>query len=300
MQNIATTGDTTMFPVLSGSGAGAFVPQTDSVFSFNSTTKNLGIGTATPAETLDVLGTTLMTNTSTALTGTAATFLASGNNAANTGNLIKATVSGASAATVPIMGTNAGTGLSLRVNDDGTDTDSTPFAVNAAGFVGIGTAVPINRLHIYDTTTGDAFATMGDGIATAGECHMNFGHGGATFGPGAAFFNVRPCVSATGENPSIAFRTKNITAMTINKDQNVGIAIAAPTAKLHVVGDSKFTNTSIALTGTANDFLASGDNAANTGNLIKATVSGTSAATVPIMATNAGTGLSLRINDDGT
>ncbi|MGH8500851.1 MAG: tail fiber domain-containing protein, partial [Methylococcales bacterium] len=174
----------------------------------------MGIAIAAPTAKLHVVGDSKFTNTSIALTGTADDFLASGDNAANTGNLIKATVSGTSAATVPIMATNAGTGLSLRVNDDGTDTDSTPFAITATG--------------------------------------------------------------------------------------NVGIGDDSPTAKLHVVGDSKFTNTSIALTGTANDFLASGDNAANTGNLIKATVSGTSAATVPIMATNAGTGLSLRINDDGT
>ncbi|MGH8712297.1 MAG: hypothetical protein ACREVA_13480, partial [Burkholderiales bacterium] len=131
---------------------------------------NIGINNNAPTAKLDLIGDSKFTNTSTALTGTADAFLASGDNAANTGNLIKATVSGTSAATIPIMATNAGTGLSLRVNDDGTDTDSTPFVINAAGSVGIGTGVPISRLHIYNVTAGDAFAAMGDGIVTAGEC----------------------------------------------------------------------------------------------------------------------------------
>ncbi|MGH8712163.1 MAG: tail fiber domain-containing protein, partial [Burkholderiales bacterium] len=119
-----------------------------------------------------------------------------------------------------------------------------------AGFVGIGTGVPISRLHIYNATAGDAFAAMGDGIATAGECHMNFGYGGASLGPGAAFFNVRPCVSATGENPSLAFATKNITVITINKDQNVGIGITSPTRKLDVTGTVGLSSSITDATGT--------------------------------------------------
>ncbi|MGH8476438.1 MAG: hypothetical protein ACRER2_11820, partial [Methylococcales bacterium] len=125
-------------------------------------------------------------------------------------------------------------------------------------------------------------------------------YGGASFGTGSGFFNVRPCASATGQNPSLRLRTNNVTAMTINRDQNVGIGTVTPAGTLDILGTTLLTNTSTALTGTAATFLASGDNAANTGNLIKATVSGTSAATVPIMATNAGTGLSMRVNDDGT
>lgn len=37
---------------------------------------------------------------------------------------------------------NAGTGLSLRINDDGSTTDPTPFVIDAAGNVGVGTASP--------------------------------------------------------------------------------------------------------------------------------------------------------------
>ncbi|MGH8712221.1 MAG: hypothetical protein ACREVA_13080, partial [Burkholderiales bacterium] len=141
-------------------------------------TGDVGIGTVTPAQTLDILGTTLLTNTSTALTGTAATFLASGNNAANTGNLIKATVSGTSAATVPIMATNAGTGLSLRINDDGTDTDSTPFVVDASGFTGVRDATPDYAFEVSGTS--DSEIGMSDTALAHGVTFLvntdTFGH----------------------------------------------------------------------------------------------------------------------------
>ena len=75
-------------------------------------------------------------------TGTFLNANLSGNNAGNTGTLIKVTVSGASSAAVPLMVTNLGTGLSLRVNDETGDTDTTPFVIDASGNVGIGNAAP--------------------------------------------------------------------------------------------------------------------------------------------------------------
>jgi hypothetical protein len=88
------------------------------------------------------------TSTATGMTGVLANFAMSGNNAANTGTVLMSSVTGAASAAVPLMVTNGGTGLSLRVNDDGTDTDSTPFVVNAAGSVGIGTSAPISLLNL--------------------------------------------------------------------------------------------------------------------------------------------------------
>ncbi len=90
-------------------------------------------------------------STATGFTGTMIEALLSGDNAANTGTLVKSTVSGASSAAVPMMVTNAGTGISFRVNDDGTDTDSTPFVVSNAGSVGINMSNPSVALDV----TGD-------------------------------------------------------------------------------------------------------------------------------------------------
>jgi hypothetical protein len=88
------------------------------------------------------------TSTSTAMTGVLSNFALTGNNAANTGTVLKSTVTGASSAAVGLMVTNGGTGMSVRVNDDGTDTDSTPFVIDAAGNVGIGTTAPGATLDI--------------------------------------------------------------------------------------------------------------------------------------------------------
>ena len=72
----------------------------------------------------------------------------------------------ASAAWIPLNVTNWGTGLSLRINDDGTYTDSTPFAIANDGKVWIGltsmnTLLDINgdiayRIGTDYTTTGTA------------------------------------------------------------------------------------------------------------------------------------------------
>ncbi len=44
--------------------------------------------------------------------------------------------------------TQAGTGYSLRVNDDGTASDSTPFVIDQGGNVGIGTTTPDGKLDV--------------------------------------------------------------------------------------------------------------------------------------------------------
>jgi hypothetical protein len=102
-------------------------------------------------------------STATAFTGTMADLTLSGNNAANTGTVLKSTVSGASSAAVPIMATNNGTGLSLRINDDGTDTDSTPVVVDASGKLVIGATT---ARGILDANGGD-FIVSGTYSGTA-------------------------------------------------------------------------------------------------------------------------------------
>ena len=113
-------------------------------------------------ETAMALGSTSVTSgkilslasSATGFTGTMADIVLSGNNAANTGTLLKSSVSGASSAAVPLMATNLGTGLSFRVNDETGDTDTTPFVVDASGNVGVGTAVPVERFEIVSATSG--------------------------------------------------------------------------------------------------------------------------------------------------
>lgn len=126
-----------------------------------------GLSSATAVKTLansnyaqvwnwDTLTTeTAMTMASNSLTtGGVLALTDSNNNVASTGTVLNLLVSGTSSAALPLMITNAGTGLSYRVNDDGTTTDTSPFVIDATGNVGVGIAIPTSKLHISQNTVG--------------------------------------------------------------------------------------------------------------------------------------------------
>ena len=81
-------------------------------------------------------------------TGKIADFTLTGNNAANTGSVLRSSVTGLASPATVAMFTNNGIGASLRVNDDGLDADASPFIIDAAGNVGIGTNAPAAKLDV--------------------------------------------------------------------------------------------------------------------------------------------------------
>jgi hypothetical protein len=101
------------------------------------------------------------------MTGSLANILLSGNNASNTGNLLRVANTGASNAVTVGMFSNAGTGLSLRVNDDGSDTDSTAFVVDNNGSVGIGSTAPGQTLDVEGLIQTD----LGSSQSSTALCH---------------------------------------------------------------------------------------------------------------------------------
>ncbi|MBX7181748.1 MAG: hypothetical protein K1X82_06530 [Bacteroidia bacterium] len=128
----------------------------------NSTTNGIGLQVAANSLTTGTglnlsgnaltSGTGLMVASSTSgLTsaGVLGNFSLTGNNASNAGTVLKASSTGASNTGTVLMATNAGSGASFRVNDDGTDSDASPFVVDAAGNTGIGTTTPGQKLHVY-------------------------------------------------------------------------------------------------------------------------------------------------------
>jgi hypothetical protein len=115
--------------------------------------------------------------------GTVLALTNSRNSAASVGNVLALTTSGVSNGAIPLVVSNAGTGYSLRVNDDGTTTDATPFVVDAAGNMGIGTSNPTALLQVESTGenaatvsgNGDTSFTVGSSsLAITGEQYVTY------------------------------------------------------------------------------------------------------------------------------
>ena len=114
----------------------------------NSATTGNGINITTNVLTSGAGLNVSSSSTALASSGNVGSFTLSGSNAANSGTVLKATVSGTLTPGTTLMATNAGAGKSFRVNDDGTDTDASPFVIDNIGLTGIGTATPTQKLHV--------------------------------------------------------------------------------------------------------------------------------------------------------
>jgi hypothetical protein len=108
--------------------------------------------------------------------------------------------------------------------------------ISADGDVGIGTASPTAKLHVFSTATTDAFVSLGFD-AVAGPA-LNIGYGGTSLGRSGAFLNVRPDALAVAPNPSLRFLTANVTALVIDNQQFIGLGgVTNPTSPIqHISG----------------------------------------------------------------
>ncbi len=172
----------------------------------NAAANEVGIGmTAAANNTLDITNTTTtgkginvtanalttgsgmnVSSSSTALgsSGSIGSFALSGSNAANAGSVLKVTNSGTLNTGVAMMITNAAAGKSFRVNDDGTDTDASPFIIDNAGNVGVGLQTPASKFDIRDgdftlSNSGTAGSLKLQGTST-GQTSIKAGAQGAT------------------------------------------------------------------------------------------------------------------------
>lgn len=172
----------------------------------NATANEVGIGmTAAANNTLDITNTTAtgkginvtanalttgnglnINSSSTALgsSGSIGSFTLSGSNAANAGTVLKVTNSGTLNTGVAMMINNAATGNSFRVNDDGTDTDASPFIINNSGNIGVGLETPSSKFDIRDgnltlSNSGTAGALKFQGTST-GQTSIKAGAQGST------------------------------------------------------------------------------------------------------------------------
>jgi len=167
-------------------------------------------GTTTTANTVTLNSLTTgrgldMTSTATAFTGAMQRISLTGNNAANTGDLLTLSISGAASAARGLFIDNRGTGLSLRIDDQAAD--SSPFAIDADGFVGIG-ALPNSAYKVLiQNTITDTAAINQFGLIV--NTLVNNSAGGIAVGNKAGQFQV---IAGTGANPmgSIAAITSHV------------------------------------------------------------------------------------------
>ena len=155
---------------------------------------------------------------------------------------------GANEANFFVRDVTSGSRLPFRIRP-GAPTSS--IDINAAGNVGVGTASPGVKLHVFGAATADTVTTIGP-LAAAGD-GLNIGHGGMSFGAGTGFLNAH---SASGTGGKLLFLTETATRMTIDNLGNVGIGVA-PAVRFHTTGAVRFAG--VASCGAGIQSNASGD-----------------------------------------
>ena len=128
----------------------------------------------------------------------------------------------------------SGSRLPFRIRP-GAPTSSIDVA--ASGSVGIGTASPGSKLHVFGAAAADTFAAFGPSAAGSSTDGLNIGYGGGSIGAGAGFINAH---SATGSAGKLTLATDGATRMTIAAGGNVGIGTTSPAAVLHTTGSVRF------------------------------------------------------------
>jgi hypothetical protein len=126
-----------------------------------------------------------------------------------------------------IRDVTGGSRLPFRIRP-GAPTSSIDIA--ASGQVGVGTASPQTNLHIFSSSTADAFVGLGENPSgsTGTQSAFNIGYGGLSLGRGAGFLNSRPDSNAVAPNPSVRIFTGNVERLIVSNLGFVGLGVSVP------------------------------------------------------------------------
>ncbi|BFD24885.1 MAG: hypothetical protein JST_000194 [Candidatus Parcubacteria bacterium] len=211
---------------------GFSLDQTSAPFQVTST-GNVGIGTAAPAYTLDISGTSRFTQPVLVGTPTAAGH-------ATTKSYVDSTIGGGSGSTVGYWTMN-GTNISN----------------SNTGNVGIGTTTPSEKLDVvgsgnFSGTITSKNASIDGNYYALTNTFATFHHKNLT---GAGQYALRQSVNGdtylnAAANRSVWFNINNATKVIIDTNGNVGIGTTTPAAKLAVSGGNVLINDAVITSGT--------------------------------------------------
>jgi hypothetical protein len=164
-----------------------------------------------------------------------------------------------------------------------------------SGNVGIGTTSPSQNLHISGNMrlTG-ALYDVNNEAGTSGQVLSSTGSGVDWIDAGGLAVRWS---SLTNPNANLTLDHNTYTT-TFNTSSTTETFFTINANSLTSGKGLYLSSTATSLTGNLAEFVLSGSDAGNTGNVVRIAQTGTSSAAVPLMITNLGTGLSFRVNDE--